>query len=161
MRILVLGVGNILLSDEGVGVHVVQRLETEYRLPETVTVVDGGTSGMILLDEVAACDHLLLVDCARLDAAPGTVREFFGAAVPGFFQQRISPHQIGLTDLLAGAALLDALPADLALIAIEPESVELGTELTATGQRAAERALQCLLTRLDALGAPARLRLAA
>lgn len=160
MDILVLGIGNILLEDEGIGVHVVERLQSRYWLPENVSVLDGGTSGMTLLDDIAACQHLLIVDCARLDGPPGTVHEFRGNTVPAFFQQRISPHQIGLSDLLAAAALLDELPADLSLIAIEPASIELGMALTAIGEAACEQALARVVDRLRELGAPARLILA-
>ncbi|NKB16285.1 MAG: hydrogenase maturation protease, partial [Sphingomonadales bacterium] len=67
MRILVLGIGNILLSDEGVGPHVVGRLADEYLVPDNVEVIDGGTSGMDLLDLVTSVDALVIVDCARLD----------------------------------------------------------------------------------------------
>jgi hydrogenase maturation protease len=155
VNILVLGIGNILLEDEGIGVHVIERLQARHDLPANVVALDGGTSGMTLLDDLAACEHLLVVDCGRLDLPPGSVREFFGDAVPAFFQQRISPHQIGLSDLLAAAALIDALPAGLSLIAIEPESIELGTQMTATGERACELALERVLKRLAALGAPA------
>lgn len=155
MNILVLGIGNILLQDEGIGVHVVQRLQARWRLPAQVQVLDGGTSGMVLLDDVAACEHLLIVDCARLDGPPGEIHEFQGAAVPAFFQQRISPHQIGLSDLLAAAALMDALPAGLSLVAVEPAGIELGTELTPIGERACEAALECVLARLRRLGVAA------
>ncbi len=161
MEILVLGIGNILLEDEGIGVHVVERLQSRYLLPSNVSVLDGGTSGMTLLDDIAACQHLLIVDCARLDGPPGTIHEFHGNAVPAFFQQRISPHQIGLSDLLAAAALLDALPAELSLIAIEPASVELGMLLTAIGERACEAALDRVVRRLTELGAAPRPLLAA
>lgn len=161
MDILVLGIGNILLEDEGIGVHVVERLRSNYELPVNVSVLDGGTSGMTLLDDIAACQHLLIVDCARLDGPPGSVHEFHGNAVPAFFQQRISPHQIGLSDLLAAAALLDVLPLELSLIAIEPERMELGTGLTATGERACELALERVVRRLHELGATPRLALAA
>ena len=159
MRILVLGIGNTLLSDEGIGVHVVNRLLAEYRLPAQVEALDGGTSGMTLLDDVARCEYLVIVDCGRLDAAPGTVREFHGDAVPVFFQQRISPHQIGLSDLLAAAALIDVLPGGLSLIAIEPESIELGIALTANGEQACGEALACVVGRLAELGAAPQLRL--
>lgn len=156
MDILVLGIGNILLEDEGIGVHVVERLQAHYLLPGNVSVLDGGTSGMSLLDDIAACQHLLIVDCARLDGPPGTIHEFRGDAVPAFFQQRISPHQIGLSDLLAAAALLDALPDELSLVAIEPESIELGMRMSATGERACDLALQRVVTRLAELGAAPR-----
>lgn len=159
MKVLVLGIGNTLLSDEGVGVHVVNRLLSGYTLPPEVRAVDGGTSGMTLLDDVAACDYLIIVDCGRLDAAPGTVMELFDEAVPAFFQQRISPHQIGLSDLLAGAALIDALPAGLSLIAVEPDSIALGTALTGAGELGCRIALDCVLARLEALGLPPVFRL--
>ena len=157
MDILVLGIGNILLQDEGIGVHLVERLRAGWRLPAQVRVLDGGTSGMALLDDIAACEHLLIVDCARLDGPAGRVHEFHGEAVPAFFQQRISPHQIGLSDLLAAAALIDAVPAGLSLVAIEPQGIELGTELTEVGERACEDALQRVLARLQQLGAAATL----
>lgn len=155
MNILVLGIGNILLQDEGIGVHLVERLRAGWRLPAQVRVLDGGTSGMALLDDIAACEHLLIVDCARVDGPPGRVHEFHGEAVPAFFQQRISPHQIGLSDLLAAAALIDALPAGLSLVAIEPQGIELGTELTGVGERACAEALRRVLARLQQLGAAA------
>jgi len=153
MRILVLGIGNILLGDEGIGVHVVRSLLAGYHLPATVTVLDGGTAGMTLLDDVAAAEHLIVVDCARLEAPPGTIRLVEGAAVPAFFQSRLSPHQIGLADLLAAAALLDATPAGLTLVAIQPACLDLGLELSPEGMLAAAAATDLLVERLAALGA--------
>ncbi|MBW6496685.1 MAG: HyaD/HybD family hydrogenase maturation endopeptidase [Burkholderiaceae bacterium] len=156
MRVLVLGIGNILLQDEGVGVHVVNRLAARCALPEGVEVIDGGTAGMDLLDRVCGADALIIVDCARLDAVPGTVREIVGEGVPVFFQSRVSPHQIGLSDLLGAVLLLGEMPSRMALIAIEPEAMELGLEMTATGQEAAERAYAVLTRRLAAWGVAAR-----
>jgi hydrogenase maturation protease len=161
VSILVLGIGNILLGDEGIGPHVVTRLQNDYLLPESVSVVDGGTSGMDLLDMVASHDRLLIVDCAELDSAPGTVRELVGTAVPAFFNNRISPHQIGLSDLLAGAALIGALPGELALIAVQPQSCELDLELSPTAKKAAEEAMQVLLARLASWSVPCAPREAA
>lgn len=161
MRILVLGIGNVLLSDEGVGPYVTGRLEREYRLPDNVAVLDGGTSGMHLLDDIAGAERVVIVDCARLDDGPGTVREIVGEGVPAFFQTRISPHQIGLSDLLAACALLEVMPREMALIAVAPESMELGLELTATGHRAADAALAALVERLTAWGAAPVARAAA
>lgn len=153
MRVLVLGIGNVLLSDEGVGPYVTGLLERDYSLPDNVTVLDGGTSGMNLLDDIAAADRVVIIDCARLDEGPGTVREIVGEGVPAFFQTRISPHQIGLSDLMAACALMEVMPREMALIAVAPESMELGLELTETGQRAAADALRMLVDRLGAWGA--------
>lgn len=151
--ILVLGLGNLLLSDEGVGVAVARALVARYSLPETVEVIDGGTSGMDLLDQVDGRRRLIVIDCARLDAAPGTVREIVGEAVPAFFQTRFSPHMIGFADLMAGVALLGGMPDEIAFVGIEPESMELGLDLTPTCAAAAETALALVVARLATWGA--------
>lgn len=153
MGILVLGIGNVLLSDEGLGVHVIRALQDRYDLPEGVEAVDGGTSGMDLLDAVCSADAVAIVDCADLGAAPGTLREIEGEAVPAFFRTRISPHQIGLSDLMGAAVLLGRLPARFALIAVEPASTELSMEMSPQGAEAAEAALARLVARLAAWGA--------
>lgn len=156
MRVLILGIGNILLQDEGVGVHVVNRLGAECALPEGVDLLDGGTAGMDLLDRVCGAEALVVVDCARLDAPPGTVREYLGDAVPAFFQSRLSPHQIGLSDLLGAVMLLGEMPARMALIAVQPAEMELGLEMTAAGREGAEAAYAMLLARLAAWGMAAQ-----
>ncbi len=153
MAVLVLGVGNILLSDEGIGVHVVNRLAARFHLPAGVEAVDGGTSGMDLLDAVAAAEAVVIVDCADLGAPPGTVREIVGEAVPAFFRTRISPHQIGLSDLMGAVALLGRMPPRMALVAVQPASLALALELSPAGERAAGEALAVLIARLAAWGA--------
>lgn len=152
MGILVLGIGNVLLADEGIGVHVVRALETGYDLPADVTVIDGGTSGMDLLDALCAAEAVAIVDCADLGEAPGSLREIEGEGVPAFFRTRISPHQIGLSDLMAAAVLLERLPARFALIAVQPASTELALELSPEGRKAAEAALARLVVRLGQWG---------
>ncbi|GAB4290265.1 MAG: HyaD/HybD family hydrogenase maturation endopeptidase [Roseovarius sp.] len=159
--ILVLGLGNLLLSDEGVGLAVIRALAERYDLPDTVEILDGGTAGMDLLDQVAGRARLLVVDCARLDAAPGTVREIDGAAVPAFFQTRFLPHMIGFADLMAGVALMDGLPGEIAFVGIEPESMELGLALSPACAAAVERALALVVARLGSWGAAPRQRRAA
>ena len=111
MRTLVLGLGNILLRDEGVGVRVVEALAARYILPADVEVVDGGTAGMELLNTLAGCDHLLICDAVQTDAPPATVIELVNTEVPAFFQTtRFSPHQLGLADVLATLTLTDEAP---------------------------------------------------
>lgn len=157
MDVLILGIGNTLLRDEGLGVHVVNRLADEWDVPDGVEVLDGGTAGMDLLDRVARARALAVVDCGRLDAPPGTVRLIEGEAVPAFFATRISPHQIGLSDLMGAVMLLGCMPERLALIAVQPESMELGLEMTATGEAAAKAALAQLVTLMADWGvAPVR-----
>ncbi len=129
--LLILGLGNILLRDEGVGVHLAVEMEKrQASLPPRTDVVDGGTLGIELLPLVADSRALLLLDAAQLYSAPGAIRLFEGAAVQGVFGGHLSPHQAGAGDLVAVAALTGALPAAVAMIGIQPGSVEYGLELT-------------------------------
>lgn len=132
MRIVVLGVGNILLSDEGVGVHAVNRLAELYDLPPEVEIIDGGTSGMDCLDQVSEADHLIIADCMRAKQEPGTISRLTGEQIPAFFRTRISPHQVGLSDMLAALNFHDLMPKNIVLYGVEPESFALGMEPTPT-----------------------------
>ena len=101
MRIVVLGAGNILLSDQGLGVRVIERLPWRYSLPPEVGIIDGGTCGMERLKDLEGLDALVMVDAIRAGTPPGTLIRFTGDAVPVFFRTKLSPHQIGLCDVLA------------------------------------------------------------
>lgn len=155
MNILVLGLGNILLSDEGVGVRVIESLMERHRLPDNVEVIDGGTSGMDLLNTIAGRDHLIVCDAIKADADPGSVLRLAGDEVPAFFQTKMSPHQLGLCDVLATLKLIDEMPAEITLIGIVPEDLSLSTELSAKATVARELAATLILDELAALGAPA------
>ncbi len=105
MRAVVLGVGNILLSDEGIGVHAVNALAARYELPPEVVVIDGGTSAMDCLDQIASADLLLIADCVRGGHEPGTLVRLGDGELNAFFRTKISPHQVGLSDVLANSEL--------------------------------------------------------
>jgi hydrogenase maturation protease len=107
-RILILGIGNLLMGDEAIGIHVVRELQDLDRRPD-VDVVDGGTGGFHLLEYFQTYDRLILVDAAADGASPGTVR----LIRPRFskdFPPTLTAHEIGLKDLLNAAQLLDAQP---------------------------------------------------
>jgi hydrogenase maturation protease len=161
MSIAVVGLGCLILSDEGVGVHVVRRLAEDYVMPANVDVIDGGTSSTELLDQLVDAEHIVFVDAARTGGAPGTVVELQGDALPVWFRQRMSPHQIGLAELLAMISLLDRAPKSVTLIGIEPQSLELGDNLTSAVAAAAGQALDRTVRKLAALGAPCAPRPAA
>lgn len=134
-RGLVLGVGNLLLRDEGVGVHVARALadaseSQDGGLPPGTQVVDGGTLGLDLLPLLADADGVVLVDAANLHSEPGTVAVLRGDALASGMAGHLSPHQVGLGDLLAAARLTSSLPAQLALVAIQPQDIGPGVELT-------------------------------
>ena len=130
MRAVVLGVGNILLSDEGIGVHAVNALAAHYEISREVEVIDGGTSAMDCLDQIAGCDLLLIADCVRAGREPGSLVRLGDSELQAFFRTRISPHQVGLCDVLATLVLHDLSPARTVLIGAEPKSFALGMELT-------------------------------
>lgn len=131
-RILVLGVGNILLQDEGVGVHVVRRLEEQFRFPEHVDLLDGATAGLELLHHFDGVARLLVVDVVDAGKPPGTIIHLDGEELPAFFSIKISPHQLGLSDLLAVAELTGKRPAETVAIGIQPASLDTGLELSPT-----------------------------
>ena len=156
-----LGLGNILLRDEGVGVRVVEALAERYVLPAGIEVVDGGTAGMDLLDTLAGCDHLLICDAVRTGGPPGSVVKLAGDQIPALFQTRCSPHQLGLSDLLATLTLTGEAPATLTLIGIVPADLGLGLELSPAVAGVVGPAVECLAAELRGLGYPLALKLQA
>jgi hydrogenase maturation protease len=123
--VLVLGLGNILCGDDGAGVIAVHKLRRGWQLPPDVRVVDGGTLGLDLLALVAASDRVILVDAVRGDGPPGTIVRLAGNEVGSAVYERLSPHQIGVADLLAGAAWCDRYPSEVVIVGIVPASVDL------------------------------------
>ncbi len=130
MRAVVLGAGNILLSDEGIGVHAVNALAERYSIPVEVEVIDGGTSAMDCLDRIAGADFLLIADCVRSGREPGTLVRLGDGELRAFFRTRISPHQVGLSDVLATLTFHGISPVRTVLIGAEPKSFALGLEPT-------------------------------
>lgn len=135
---LVLGVGNVLLRDDGVGVHVARALlagETGAAgeappLPAATRVVDGGTLGLDLLPMVEDAAAVVLIDAVDLREPPGTVEVLRGHALHGALAMHVSPHQVGIGDLLGAARLAGTLPGRVSLVAIQPGAIEVGLELT-------------------------------
>lgn len=130
MRTIVLGVGNILLTDEGVGVRAIERLGRDYHLPPEVEIIDGGTCGMEMLDDLAHADNLIIVDAVKSGQPAASIITLKGDAVPAFFSTKLSPHQIGLADVLAALTLTGEHPGKTILIGVEPHSLETGMTLS-------------------------------
>jgi hydrogenase maturation protease len=129
-RVLVLGIGNLVMSDDGVGVKVVQILQQEYLFPDSVEVLDGGTLGLDLLPKLEGIDHLIVVDAVETGEKPGTCVRLTGEELPIALETKVSPHQMGLKDLLSVAQLLGHSPGEMVLIGVQPGSIEMDTELT-------------------------------
>lgn len=130
MKRVVLGVGNTIMTDEGVGVRCVEWLAPQ--LPAGVLAIDGGTSTHELLEDLEDAELLIIVDAivAPPGTPPGTILRLEGARIPSAFSNKLSPHQHGINDLLANLALLDRSPKRVVLFGIAPAKVELGMELT-------------------------------
>jgi hydrogenase maturation protease len=128
---LVLGLGNILLGDEGVGVRVVERLRERYDFSKEVQVMDGGTLGLDLLPYVQDTSRLLVVDAVQANEPPGTLVRLAAGEIPIFLDAcKVSAHQEGLQDLLAVAALKGYLPRDVVFWGVQINSVRVGLELS-------------------------------
>lgn len=130
-RVLVLGIGNLVMSDDGVGVKVVQQLQREYRFAETVEIMDGGTLGLDLLPKLEGIERLIVVDAVETGEKPGTCVRLVGEELPIALETKVSPHQMGLKDLLSVAELMGHSPREMVLIGVQPGSIEMDTELTA------------------------------
>ncbi|MCG6860003.1 MAG: HyaD/HybD family hydrogenase maturation endopeptidase [Chromatiaceae bacterium] len=156
MSLLVVGLGNILLQDEGVGVRLVERLAEVYELPREVEALDGGTSGMELIHTIADRDALIVCDAVRSESPPGTVMRIPGEELPAFFSTKLSPHQLGLSDVLATLTLLERAPPSIVLIGIVPKNLDLGMQLSAHIESALEEALALLVEEIESLGYPLR-----
>jgi len=152
LDILVLGIGNVLLTDEGIGVRALNELERRYTFPDNVELLDGGTAGIELLRHIRKRDYLIIIDAMLWDKKPGSVGRVEGNDVPAAFRTRISPHQLGLSDLLAAAMLTDELPKNLVLFGVEPESVDIGLDLTDAVEASLDKLMGAVVDELRSAG---------
>lgn len=155
MRILVLGIGNILLSDEGVGVHAAAALQRRYRLPDCVEVVDGGTAGMELCGYIAGADCLIVIDAVRVGQPPASIVTLADDEVRAFFKTKLSPHQVGLSDLLATLKITGESPSRVVLVGVQPKSLDMGMELTPEVAARMDRVLDAVVGELARHGVTA------
>lgn len=123
---LVLGLGNILLRDDGIGVFVADSLARRFELPPSVDVLEGGTLGLDLLPRLEGVARLLLIDAVALGRRAGEVVRLEGDAVPAALDVKVSPHQIGLQDLLGAARLMGHEPPLVVLWGIQPQRLDPG-----------------------------------
>lgn len=129
--ILVLGIGNTLMSDDGVGVRLVQHLQSSGPNQPGVEYLDAGTCSFVLLPRIQDCGALLILDAAQLGAPPGTIRSLVGPDMDEFLKgARCSVHEVGIRDLLDLARLTEALPERRGFIGIQPYSSGWGEQLS-------------------------------
>ena len=148
MSALVLGIGNLLIGDEGVGCKTVEELVRRYDLPASVECIDGGTAGFELLPLLEGRDQVILIDALRDDRVPGTVIMVENEHVPKAFMARTTPHQLGICDVLAAAELTDIMPRRLTLYGVEPKQLDVGIGLSPEVEAGMEKIISAVVEQL-------------
>jgi hydrogenase maturation protease len=148
---VILGVGNVLLTDDGAGVHVARALMPRLAARADVLVLDAGTLSFTLAPIIEDADRLIMLDAAQLNLPAGSIRCFLDAQVDQFLgRSRLSVHEIGLRDLMDIARLTERLPRQRALIGVQPAFLGWGTDLTPNVAAGVQAAAQVVLELLDA-----------
>jgi hydrogenase maturation protease len=149
LRTLVLGLGNLVHADDGAGIHAVQRMQKDPRVPPDVVLIDGGTQGLSLLPHISGFDRLLVIDAVDAGEPPGTLLRLEGRALadmPG----RSSVHQLGFSDLMVAMKLLGDLPAEVIVFGVQPMSTEWGVELSPPVEKAIGPLIDSVVAQLEA-----------
>jgi hydrogenase maturation protease len=152
---VVIGLGNVILSDDGLGVHALRRLRDRYSLADRVELIEGGTAGLLLLPHLADARRAIIIDAIDTGAPPGTLIRLPGDDWASNFAIRITPHDIGLRDLLGAARLSGAWPRELVLHGAQPASTAIGTELSAPVAAALDPLVHAIVAELAAWDATA------
>ncbi len=127
---VVLGIGNILNRDEGVGVRAVESLREQIGEPDGIDLIDGGVLGLELLPIVESTPRLLILDAVDAGREPGTVIELAGEDIPQYTKVKMSQHQVTFQEVLALAGMRDSLPPELRLIGVQPADLSIGIEMS-------------------------------
>jgi hydrogenase maturation protease len=151
-RTCVLGLGNLLLQDEGLGVRALERLTAHYRLPSEVEAMDGGTMGLDLLPYLDQDMQLLILDAVEADQPPGTLVRLEGEAIQAALSLKMSMHQVGLQELLALSDLQGTLPQRVVVWGMEPAWLDWGTELSPQVGAQLENLVSCVVRELSDWG---------
>jgi hydrogenase maturation protease len=161
MSDLVLGLGNPLMADDGLGLAVLERLREDWAIPDDVLLVDGGTWGMNLLPMIEDADRVILVDAIESGAVAGSPVRLERDALPRFFSHKLSPHQIDLREVLALAELRGTLPEDIVALGLQPGAVTMAVGLTPALAAGLEGVADAVAAQLERWGHACRRRAAA
>lgn len=151
-HIMILGLGNILFSDEGFGIRVLENLQESYKFPENVSLVDGGVLGLNLLGMISEADYLIVVDAVRNKGNAGDLYRLEGAAIPERIRAKNSLHQIDFLEALTLCQALDKVP-ETVILGVEPADIDtLSLELTQSVREKVDAVTEMVLTELKRLG---------
>lgn len=147
-----MGVGNILFTDEGFGIRVIEKIRKWYSFPDTVSVVDGGVLGLNLLGVIAGNDHLVAVDTICYGASPGTLHRLAGEQIPERIRAKNSLHQIDFLEALTLCQALDEKVPETVIVGVEPEDMtSFGLGLTPLVESKTDKVIAMVLAELDRL----------
>ena len=151
-QITILGIGNILFSDEGLGIRAIERLEQRYHFPQNVSLVDGGVLGIHLLGTITRADHLIVIDAIKNQSLPGTLHRLEGDEIPKRVLAKNSLHEVDFLEALAVCQAFDKIPRIVAL-GIEPLDIEtLSLQLSPVVRDRLEDLLDMVVKELKNLG---------
>ncbi len=156
-KIGILGIGNLIVGDEGFGVHAIRYLEEHYEFPDNVEIKDGGTAGIYMSPFLEECDPVLVIDVVDIDAEPGSMHYYSSDDVKaGKISTRMSPHQLGLLEILEICKLRDAAPEILEFYCVVPHKLETSTELSEVVAPRVKEISDIVIKRLTDLGVEVR-----
>lgn len=150
LNVLVLGLGNILLSDEGAGIKAVEELQRRYNCSDAVEIIDGGTMGLELLPYFEERSHILIIDAVKTGRKPGTIVRIEDP--PAYFSSKTSPHQIGLADVMGIAVITNIMPQYITLFGIEPKQLSTGLDLSTEVARNLSQLVDMVTAELKDIG---------
>ena len=145
---VVIGVGNTILSDDGVGVHAARLLQNDPRVPSNVTVLDGGTIGLELVPYASDASRVLLLDAMNSGKTPGTLARMTGRDVLNTTGGS-SAHQLGVADLIAALLLVSAHPQEIVVLGVQPANTDWGTYLSPKVEAALVPLVDAALAQLE------------
>ena len=152
-KVGILGIGNLIVGDEGFGIHAINYLEENYEFPENVIVKDGGTAGIYMSPFLEECDPVFVIDVVDIDAEPGSMHYYSNEDVKaGKISTRMSPHQLGLLEVLEICKLRDAAPETVEFYCVVPKTLETTTELSDVVAPRVKEIADIVLKRLAEIG---------
>ncbi len=158
-KIGIIGIGNFICGDEGFGVHTVQYLENNYDFPDNVILKDAGTAGIYMSPFLEECDPVIVIDVVDIDAEPGSIHYYDAKDVKlGNIQTKMSPHQLGLLEILEICRLRDAAPEQVEFYCVVPEHLDTTIELSKTVAPRVKEIAEMILKRLKEYGVTATMK---
>ncbi len=149
-KIMILGIGNILYSDEGIGVHCIPSLHQYFADDETVIVEDGATDGMMLLPFIEETDHLIIIDAINANQEPGTLIKLEDEDIPKYTNVKLSIHQLGFKEVLAVAQIREKYPKHVVMVGMQPFSLKLNPEITSEAKTVAPKIIEAVIKQVEA-----------